>query len=370
MRRGTWRLAACGLAGLLWAAGSVRIGSAEERFIDDPYSHPSTVRDTADQRPGPSRYTRRRAASGEVPQVKNYHQALFGTERPERLSATEETPMYRRRVPAASTRQVKHETKGTPSESKDKRDSRLIHADYERKSGETERGKIIPVESKAAPFPEEVDIPQPKANVSVTPSRGPYRSPYRTTSLTHSLDPKQGGALNEPSADRPSAESFSTGPQTPSVTISWVKDGPINVGQECSCRLLVKNSGKVETSDVVVDAYFPPSVRLTNAQPAPVGATDHITWKFPSLAPGEEKTIQIQLVPSRRGALEVKALVRFTGAAGASFQIDEPMLALSVRGPKQVMVGDPASQIIVVTNPGTGIATNVSITAVVPAGLE
>jgi uncharacterized repeat protein (TIGR01451 family) len=43
---------------------------------------------------------------------------------------------------------------------------------------------------------------------------------------------------------------------------------------------------------------------------------------------------------------------------------------VKVEGPKEVLVGDTASQVIKVSNPGTGVATNVKLEAVIPAGLE
>jgi uncharacterized repeat protein (TIGR01451 family) len=46
------------------------------------------------------------------------------------------------------------------------------------------------------------------------------------------------------------------------------------------------------------------------------------------------------------------------------------MLAIEVKGPEEVMAGDLASQTVIVSNPGTGLATNIVIEAHVPEGLE
>ena len=161
-----------------------------------------------------------------------------------------------------------------------------------------------------------------------------------------------------------------SGPQTAKVTVHWVKKGDINVGQECQCQLLLTNTGAVAAKNVLVDAYFPTSVRLVKTEPSPATATDHLTWKFAELAPGQKQVIDIRMIPSERGDLETSAFVTFTSATSSVFNVSEPLLMVKVTGPTEVLVGDPASQVIKVSNPGTGVATNVKLEAIIPAGLE
>jgi uncharacterized repeat protein (TIGR01451 family) len=158
--------------------------------------------------------------------------------------------------------------------------------------------------------------------------------------------------------------------QAPAVCVQWVKKSPIVVGQECLCDLVVKNTGKTPARDLLVDAYFPATVRLTHADPMPSDNQDHVTWTFAALGGSEEHVIHIKLVPSRRGELATTASVRFSSAATNTFSVEEPLLALALRGPKELMVGDPATQTITVHNPGTGVAHNVSIEAHLSKGLE
>ncbi|MCH7990158.1 MAG: DUF11 domain-containing protein, partial [Planctomycetes bacterium] len=152
--------------------------------------------------------------------------------------------------------------------------------------------------------------------------------------------------------------------------VQWVKLDRLHVGRECAFELIVRNNGKVTAADVSVDAYFPSTVRLTKATPQPIEKPDYLSWSFASLDPGEEKIIKIGLIPSQRGQLETRAFVRYTGASEGVFIVEEPLLKLTMSGPQEVMVGDPASQTILISNPGTGIATNVSVEAIIPVGLE
>ena len=157
---------------------------------------------------------------------------------------------------------------------------------------------------------------------------------------------------------------------TPSVSVEWVKRSEINVGQECLCDLVVKNTGKISAREVVVEAFFPPSVRLTQATPQPSQASDHLEWSIAELAAGEERAIHITMIPSQRGDLATTANVRFTGTAASVFKVEEPLLKVVVQAPAEVSVGDPLVQSVTVTNPGTGVAQNVKIQVKTTAGLE
>jgi len=266
----------------------------------------------------------------------------------------------------APEREHIQQIRGTAAPSRAAR-SGLIHAEYERKDGSLERGRIQQVRTtqaneaadEPAAAPQPVDIPA-LPQVQESPVGAP---------LTISAPPAPRADLTI-SPTLSGNEAAANGDQTPQVTVQWVKKSDINVGQECQCDLVVKNAGKVSARDIAVDAYFPPSVRLTSAEPHPIDKQDHLSWEIKELAAGEEISIHLSMVPSKRGELATTAFVRFTGSASNVFQVEEPLLAVAAKGPKEVMVGDPASQAITVTNPGTGVAHNVSIEAIIPEGLE
>lgn len=157
---------------------------------------------------------------------------------------------------------------------------------------------------------------------------------------------------------------------SPAITLTWKNQSEINVGQECSCQLVVKNSGQTAARDVEVRAMFPATVRLVAAQPAPQQSQSHLGWQLPELAAGEEKVFTVTMVPLQRGEISTQADVRFSGTAVGSFAVAEPLLAIKIDGPTRVMIGEPASHTVTLTNPGTGIASHVQVEAVIPEGLE
>jgi uncharacterized repeat protein (TIGR01451 family) len=159
-------------------------------------------------------------------------------------------------------------------------------------------------------------------------------------------------------------------PQVPLISLRWVTHGEVNVGQECKCGLVVKNNGKTEARDILVEAYFPRTVRLLDASPFPTESRDHLTWAFEHFAAGEEKTIEITMIPAKRGELATSATVRFTGVASTVLKVEEPQLSVALAGPTQVMVGESVTSVVTVSNPGSGVAHDVVVNALIPDGLE
>ena len=167
----------------------------------------------------------------------------------------------------------------------------------------------------------------------------------------------------------PMAKSTATMNQSPSVTVEWRSTGAVTVGQESTCEMVVKNSGTANAKDVEVQAQFPKNVRLVSATPEPA-SNSNLVWEFEEIAPGEEKIVHVNFVPVERGEVAASANVRFTGAASTSFAVTEPLLAIKLEGSTEVMVGENASQTLMISNPGTGTAANVKVEAIIPAGLE
>lgn len=157
--------------------------------------------------------------------------------------------------------------------------------------------------------------------------------------------------------------------QTPTVTVEFRSTGAVTVGQESSCELIVKNSGSVTAQQVEVEAQLPGNIRLISTEPS-AASSSKLVWEFAEIGAGEEKVIHVNFIPVERGEVAAAASVRFTGAATTSFAVTEPMLALSLQGATEVMVGESASQTLIISNPGTGTAANVKVEAILPPGLE
>lgn len=214
-----------------------------------------------------------------------------------------------------------------------------------------------PIAEETPVLPEASSLTQPIATPSID---APIRQPSQITELRR--------PVAQPRRSIPAGANFSS--RTPHVKIEWKKHGDINVGQPCEVELIVTNDGDATAAEVGVDAWFPPTVRLTETVPEPVAATDIVSWRFDRLDAGEQRSIMILLIPAERGEITASANVHFTSSVAKTFSVDEPMLSLAIQGPEKVLLGEPASQIVTVSNPGTGVAQNVVVEVQLPEGLQ
>ncbi|MDA0810196.1 MAG: hypothetical protein O2945_08865 [Planctomycetota bacterium] len=408
MRKLFWCLAALGAMTLSMSAGVAQERAPSNRYEPNQSDQPtqkssalsrlnflgrSSEKETSAQNATPTseasgggilRYQRNRPADQGQPTersatgLQNYHRELFGTAPPpvgssanavtRQLSATPGGASSKQDSPFRhpAVRPVGATQAGTPDSGvvqaggfgTEQAPGRIMQADFARKSDTAE-----PIEqtsgSSAAPL------------LPLAP--GGQQTVLKTSILDSesAIDTHPIGRANQVAPASGPAGGFVNFTQSaPHIETRWTKQSDINVGQPCELMLTVKNSGEANASDVVVDVFFPRTVRLTAASPKPAAAEASVVWEFPSLDAGEERDIHITMIPSQRGELTANANVRFSTAATMLLAVEEPMLKLVMQGPKEVMMGEPASHVVTVSNPGTGVAHNVTLEVNIPEGLE
>ena len=368
------------------AAMSTEDSTTGRITISQPKQNPA-VRSQAPQAP---QY--KPTDKAKLSQVPNYYKELFGEERPyRRLDEKTQAPAGRQ----SSLQQVGHaapadtqnkyrfeEFNAEPSGKKN-----IVHAEFQQGNHQSANGKIqqisaadnnqqfrLPTElGQEAPKTNQLTIPRIPDRQSVENKHhltfGNTRQEVKTTQssgVTITSSPQNRRAVETPQLPVGASSEVITS----KVTHKWIKKSEINVGQECEFELEIKNEGKQIAKDILVEASFPISVRLTKSVPTPSASRDHLEWKFESLKAGETKTIQISMIPSQRGAISATASVRCTNTLSESFMVSEPLLQVVVQGPTNVMIGEPASQSVTISNPGTGTLHNVVLEAEIPKGLE
>jgi uncharacterized repeat protein (TIGR01451 family) len=148
-------------------------------------------------------------------------------------------------------------------------------------------------------------------------------------------------------------------------------DGPKQAARYdiLSFKLLVTNSGRGPARNVVVENTLPKGLDFLNSKPSTAG-DNPLVWKLGNLPPGASRTVEFQAVAKEVGTLSSKGVVRAQGVlqreADWAVRIGQPALAVVKTGPKQRLVGRPATFVITVTNTGTLPATNVQITDELP----
>ncbi len=196
-----------------------------------------------------------------------------------------------------------------------------------------------------------------------------------------------------PSYGTASAQGSSSGSRTPAALTSLVSNEPgsryldgsqnpimliqkrgpeeVRVGKQATFVITVRNAGNSTAHDVIVEDSIPLGMRFSDSNP-PVNPTAEglLTWKLGEMPAGDERTINLQMIPERQGELGSVATVHFTAQASLRTVATQPKLAVQIDAQPDVLIGD--SQLITVTvkNVGTGVARGVRLEADLPDQLR
>ncbi len=182
------------------------------------------------------------------------------------------------------------------------------------------------------------------------------------TSFDNSASPEGTGRPGEPQLN---------GQQAPSLVIEKVAPPEIQIGKPAQFVVKVKNVGTATAHEVEVHDTIPQGTQLLDtAPPSNRGANGELVWELGSLKPGDERTMEMQLMPTAEGEIGSVATVRFHAQASVRTLATKPMLAIEVLGPSKVMKGEPLSLRVKLSNPGTGAAAGVMLSETVPQGLS
>jgi len=162
------------------------------------------------------------------------------------------------------------------------------------------------------------------------------------------------------------------GVQTPALAIEKIAPREIQVNQPAKFRIVVRNVGRAPASDVRVHDRIPAGTELISSTPRPdnQGGGDALSWSLGELPPGQEKSIEMELRPTRPGEIGSVAQVTFASQASMRTRVTRPELSVEHSAPAQVMIGSAVTLQITVRNNGDGPATNVIIQEKVPEQLR
>ncbi len=161
------------------------------------------------------------------------------------------------------------------------------------------------------------------------------------------------------------------GVQSPQLTIQKLAPKEIQVGKPVSFRITVRNSGQIAASDVEIRDLVPKGTHLQGTTPqAGRGPHGELVWTVGTIRPGEESTVEMQLMPTAEGEIGSVASVYFGAAASARSIATRPQLVVETAAPNKVLIGDQVTLTITVSNPGTGVATGVVLEERIPPGLQ
>jgi uncharacterized repeat protein (TIGR01451 family) len=233
------------------------------------------------------------------------------------------------------------------------------------------------------------ELPQIKPPVSLpTPPTPPATAPANPPPLTPVSPPLTPvPATTEPQAvtlPAPKLEPLSpvtpkaTGPATevrlgrqePAVSIEWAGPPMVRLNQPMTCQLFVRNTSGVAVHNVIVRHRPSQGVTYRSSEPQPAVDEGELVWLLGTLAAGQVRRIDLQMVVQVKGPLTCQATVTFSGAATHQVQVSEPQLQIKMKGPDRVLGGEPVTLLYTISNPGDGPAEAVKLKTLLPDGLQ
>ena len=208
----------------------------------------------------------------------------------------------------------------------------------------------------------------PSLNAPTAP-RGNAASPRNYAASTASYRPGEAdaGSTGTATPGDPQLE----GAQAPQLVLEKQAPEEVQIGKTAVFRTTVRNTGKIAAHEVEIHDLIPKGMRLMGTKPdAKQGIDGKIVWELGRLRPGDEQTVEAHFMPVAEGELGSVATVQFQAIASAKTRVTRPMLHLETRLPEAVLIGQQAQVSIIVSNPGTGVATGVVIEEIVPQGFE
>ena len=106
------------------------------------------------------------------------------------------------------------------------------------------------------------------------------------------------------------------------------------MGKPASFRVTVRNTGSVPACEVEVRDMVPKGTRLLGTTPqASRGPRGEIVWTLGTIRPGEEATVEMQLMPTAEGEIGSVATVHFGADASARTIATRPQLVVQATTP-------------------------------------
>ena len=160
------------------------------------------------------------------------------------------------------------------------------------------------------------------------------------------------------------------GPQQPTLVIQKFAPGEIQVGKPAKFVLQVRNAGGQAAESVTIQDEIPQGTQLISTTPNATNDSGRLIWQLGKLSPGEDRTVEMQVMPKSEGELGSVATVTYSAQASVKARCTMPQLAIRMTAPSEVMIGNQQHVKIEIRNPGSGDATGVMLFENVPPNVK
>jgi uncharacterized repeat protein (TIGR01451 family) len=183
------------------------------------------------------------------------------------------------------------------------------------------------------------------------------------------IESSQDGASNLDGTGRPGERALE-GPQKPALLIQKFAPAEIQVGKPAKFVVQVRNVGVQAADEVVIRDQVPQGTRLLSTSPSGQANGNELVWQLGKLSAGEERSLEMQLMPVTEGEIGSVATVSYSAQASVKTRCTMPQLAIRMSAPDKVMIGQEQRVKIELRNPGSGDATGVMLFENVPENVK
>ena len=235
------------------------------------------------------------------------------------------------------------------------------------------RGGLRPLDEAGSASSVNRDLPRTKTPVGLPPSRDSLQNSYpRPLPTNNSLG--RGNDDITPiiagdGAGKPGEKALE-GPQQPTLVIQKFAPGEVQVGKPAKFVVQVRNAGAQAADDVTIRDEIPQGTKLVSTSPNASSEGGRVVWKLGKLSPGEDRTVEMQLMPTTEGDIGSVATVTYSAQASVKTHCTMPQLAIRMTATNEVMIGNQQHVKIEIKNPGTGDATHVMLFENVPQNVK
>ena len=161
------------------------------------------------------------------------------------------------------------------------------------------------------------------------------------------------------------------GSQNPVMQIQKRAPEEIQVGKPATFVITVRNAGNATAHEVTVVDSVPRGARFVAAMPtASPDMNKMLTWKLGEIAAGDERTINLQIIPEVQGEVGSVATVHFAAQASVRTIATMPKLEIELESRSDVVISDAQEINVIVRNSGSGVARDVRLEADIPPELR
>jgi uncharacterized repeat protein (TIGR01451 family) len=178
------------------------------------------------------------------------------------------------------------------------------------------------------------------------------------------------GPIGEGNGTGQPGERALEGPQKPALEIQKFAPSEIQVGKPAKFVVQVRNVGAQAAEEVIILDEVPQGTRLVSTTPTAQSEGGKIVWQLGKLSSGEDRTVEMQLMPTAEGEIGSVATVSYSAQASVKTKCTMPQLAIRMTAPNKVMIGQEQRVKIELRNPGSGDATGVMLFENVPQNVK